>query len=246
MKNKPLLAMIPARIGSERLKYKNLALLDGKPLIAHTILAAKESKTFSEIILNSDDLVFKNIADRYDIGFYYRPKRLGSNETKVDDVVYDFLQNHPASLLAWVNPTSPLQTGEEIQAAMNFFIKEKLDSMVTVKKEQVHTIYQDRPINFSLEGLFSKTQDLDPVYPFVYSIVAWKTSTFLEAYQKKGHAFFCGKTGYFPVSKETGVIIKTQEDLKLAEAILQSKKTTQRSILYDSLIETINPNPACP
>ena len=48
-------AMIPARAGSERLKIKNLSLLDGKPLISYSILAAKDSGIFNKIIINSDN-----------------------------------------------------------------------------------------------------------------------------------------------------------------------------------------------
>ena len=54
--NNKFIAMIPARIGSTRLKYKNLALINGKPLIYYAINAAKNSKMFNKIVLNSDDI----------------------------------------------------------------------------------------------------------------------------------------------------------------------------------------------
>ena len=44
-------AMIPARMGSERLKQKNLALLDGKPLISYAINAANESQAFDQVVV---------------------------------------------------------------------------------------------------------------------------------------------------------------------------------------------------
>ena len=39
-----LLALIPARSGSKRLKNKNILKLGGKPLLAHAIVSAKKSK----------------------------------------------------------------------------------------------------------------------------------------------------------------------------------------------------------
>ena len=60
MKNN--VAMIPARIGSERLKEKNLALIDGKPLIYYAIRAAKDSGVFNKIIVNGDNELFGKIA----------------------------------------------------------------------------------------------------------------------------------------------------------------------------------------
>ena len=50
MKDK-IYAMIPARIGSQRLKFKNLALLNNKPIIYYAINAAKQSKCFDKIFI---------------------------------------------------------------------------------------------------------------------------------------------------------------------------------------------------
>ena len=56
---KKIIAMIPARIGSKRLKKKNLVLINNKPLINYAIDAAKKTKIFSKIVLNSDHKIFK-------------------------------------------------------------------------------------------------------------------------------------------------------------------------------------------
>ena len=43
--NKPeVIALIPARGGSKGIKNKNIKLLNGKPLIYYTIMAAKKIK----------------------------------------------------------------------------------------------------------------------------------------------------------------------------------------------------------
>ena len=104
-----VIAMIPARIGSSRLAMKNLALLDGKPLIYYAIQTAKQSGVFEEVVVNSDSRVFEKIAIRYGVDFYFRPEQLGSSEAKSDSVVYDFMQHYPADVLVWVNSIAPLQ-----------------------------------------------------------------------------------------------------------------------------------------
>jgi hypothetical protein len=50
----------------------------------------------------------------------------------------------------------------------------------------------------------------------------WRTNTFRETFQRQGYALLCGKLGYFPVSKRSSVIIKTDEDLIMAENLLRS------------------------
>ena len=56
---KKIYAMIPARIGSSRLKIKNLAFLNGKPLIYYAIKAAKESGVFDKIIIMKTNWIFQ-------------------------------------------------------------------------------------------------------------------------------------------------------------------------------------------
>lgn len=231
-----VIAMVPARLGSERLKLKNLALLDGRPLISYAIEAAKQAGVFDRVVLNSDGDIFGAVARRHGVEFYQRPLQLGSSDTKSDEVVYDFILKHPCDIVAWVNPTSPLQTGAEVRSVVQHFIQEGLDSLITVKEEQVHCIYQGRPINFTEEGLFAKTQDLTPAQFFVYSVMMWRTQTFLETYRRQGYALFCGKIGYFPVSKQSSIIIKTDEDLLIAESVLKATaKGKGYEVQYDQL-----------
>ncbi len=239
MSRQRIIAMIPARIGSTRLKMKNLALLNGKPLIAYSILAAKQAGVFDRIVINSDSHIFKSIADRYGVEFYERPEHLGSSKTKSDDVVLDFMQNNTSEVVVWVNSISPLQTGGEIRRVVEFFQKEKLDSLITVKEEQVHCVYQGKPVNFEESGKFAQTQDLEPVQPFVYSVMMWRAKSFIESMKLKGHALLSGKVGYYPVNKWSSIIIKTEHDLKLASYALRALETDESEVEYDDLTEGI-------
>lgn len=231
------IAMIPARMGSTRLAMKNLALICDKPMIYYAIKAAKEAHIFDRIIINSENAVFDKIARRYNVEFYQRPPRWATSTAKSDSVVYDFIENNPCDIVAWVNPISPLQTGEEVRRAVEYFKKEKLDSLITVKDEQVHCVFKGKPVNFNIEEVFAQTQDLAPVQPFVYSVMIWQTGVFKKEFEKKGFAFFCGKTGYFPVSKLSAVIIKRQEDLVLADYLLRAaSKNKGYKVHYDKLV----------
>lgn len=231
-----VIGMVPARLGSTRLARKNLALLNGKPLIYYAIEAAKQSGVFDSIILNSENTAFSEIASRYGVGFYRRPQPLGGSLVKSDPVVHDFMANNPGDITAWVNPTSPLQTGEELKNVVSFFCRENLDSLITVREERVHCLYNGRPLNFSEKEVFAQTQDLVPVQRFVYSAMLWRNRIFQEAFERQGFAFLCGKTGYYPVSKESSLIVKTEEDLRLVEYIMAGREIRQGcGISYDSV-----------
>ena len=56
------LAVIPARSGSKGLKNKNIRLLDGKPLMAYTIEAARETGIFERVMVSTDSPEYAEIA----------------------------------------------------------------------------------------------------------------------------------------------------------------------------------------
>jgi len=235
-----IVAMIPVRMGSTRLKMKNLALLNGKPLVYYAINAAKDSKVFSRIVVNSEEMCLKRLADKYKVDFYNRPEKLSSSSAKSDCVVYDFVKNNACDIIVWVNTISPLQTGEEIKGAVIYFIKNNLDSLITVKDEQVHALYKNQPINFTIDKMFAQTQDLLPVKTFVYSLMMWKSKIFIDNFEKNGHAFFSGKIGFYPVNKLTSIIIKKDEDMMIVDAIMRMKaRNVNYRVSYDKIISKI-------
>ena len=90
-----LIAMIPARMGSQRLKQKNLRKINGVTLIAHAIRKAKAAGVFDEIWVNSEHPTFGDIASQEGVFFHRRPDVLASNTATSEDFVYEFLTNHP-------------------------------------------------------------------------------------------------------------------------------------------------------
>lgn len=217
-------AMIPARIGSQRLKYKNLALINNKPMIYYTVTAAKKAKCFDKIFINSDHKIFSQISKRYKVNFYKRSKSLGKSNIKSDNIVYDFMKNNPeADILVWVNPIAPFQTSNEIKKVVNFFSKRKIDSLITVENKQIHCNYENKPLNYFKNSKFSKTQDLKVIQTFVYSLMMWKRKSFVKKYKKNKNAILCGKTYFYPIKNLSTIIIKNFEDLKLANFVMKSK-----------------------
>ena len=73
------IAMIPARMGSQRLKHKNLRLLGGIPLITRAIRKCKQANIFDEIWVNSEHSDFGNIASEEHVFFHKRPEELGND-----------------------------------------------------------------------------------------------------------------------------------------------------------------------
>jgi len=75
-----IVALIPARAGSTRIKNKNINRLAGHPLLAYTIEAAKQSGVFSAVIVSTDSPVYANIARYYGAEVpFLRPSELAGS-----------------------------------------------------------------------------------------------------------------------------------------------------------------------
>ena len=60
----------------------------------------------------------------------------------------------------------------------------------------------------------------------------------MDTFEKQGYALFCGKIGYYPVSKEIAIIIKTKEDIMLADYVMRTKSSAgEYEVKYDDIIK---------
>jgi CMP-N-acetylneuraminic acid synthetase len=211
--------MIPARLGSQRLSKKNLKELGGVPLIKRTITKCKDSTVFDEIWVNSESEIFKQIAEAEDINFHQRPKALGNNEATSEQYISEFLQKHQCDWLIQVHSIAPLLSVNEICAFVEHTRNSSADLVLSYEPIQIECVLDDQPVNFSF---YEKTnsQDLKTVKRISWSISAWHRDAFLSAVEQKKCASYCGKIDYFPISQFASHVIKTQEDLDIAEALL--------------------------
>ena len=84
---KEILAIIPARGGSKSLPRKNVKLLCGKPLIAYTIEAAKESYFITRIVVSTEDKEIAKIAKSYGVQVIKRPEKLAGDKVLIQPVM---------------------------------------------------------------------------------------------------------------------------------------------------------------
>ena len=124
-----IVAMIPARLGSKRVKSKNLRLLAGKPLVRHVVDKCKETDIFDDIYINSEADIFKNIADEYGVRFYKRDESLAGDDATNDMFVLDFITNVKCYITVQVNPTSPLITVGDTKSFVSKMIEGDYDTL---------------------------------------------------------------------------------------------------------------------
>ena len=125
-KEKKIIAVIPARSGSKGLKDKNIKKLNGKPLIAYTIDAAKNANIFDKIIVSTDSEKYAEISREYGAQVpFLRSGKNSSDGANSWDVVKEVLMklDEKYDIIVLLQPTSPLRTSENILESLKLFFK---------------------------------------------------------------------------------------------------------------------------
>ncbi len=213
--------MIPVRANSKRIPKKNLRLLNGIPLVAYAIKAAKESHVFDEIWVNSENEIFKELADEYGVKFYKRPEEYATDQSTNDDFMYDFLRHVDCDKVVQLLCTSPFITPQEVRDFYFMFKDNPFDTLISVKDVRIECLYNDRALNFSRTKHTQPSQELIPVQAYACSIMAWDRNLFVRNYETSTGAYHggSGKTGYYTLSGLSTLDIDTEFDWQVAEGI---------------------------
>ena len=225
--------MIPARMGSKRVKLKNLREIDGIPLIEYIITAAKKSGIFDEIYINSESEVFKGIAEKHEIKFYKRSEALAQDDVTNDAFAFDFLENVKCETLIQLLPTSPFISAETIQEFVQTMYDNKYETLISVRKNQIECVYDGKPVNFDDKQITLPSQQLEPVYSYACGIMGWNSEAYKKNYNKYKAAYHGGdsKIGTFVLSGYEIVDIDEESDFKLAEVIAKANKDSMKFII---------------
>ncbi|MFV8368164.1 cytidylyltransferase domain-containing protein [Flavobacterium sp. LB2R40] len=166
MKN---IAIIPARGGSKRLPNKNILLLGGIPLIAHSILFAKKNKEYiDEVYVSTDNAAIKEIALYFGAKVIDRPGSIsGDLEPTVSALKHSLWIINDAEIenIIVLQVTNPLRPENILTEAFEILKKENYDSLFTVSRnnEKLGKIINKQFIPFNYE-MGQRSQDLEPLY----------------------------------------------------------------------------------
>lgn len=127
------LGIIPARAGSKGVPGKNVRLLGGHPLIAWTIAAARLSGVLDRIVVSTDGPEIAEVSHRYGAEVMERPAELATDDAPAKGAIRHAVDSlasagHYASIIVYLQPTSPLHTSDDIIATINLVQERGFDS----------------------------------------------------------------------------------------------------------------------
>lgn len=131
-----IIAIIPARGNSKRIKNKNIKKFNNKTLLENTITIALKSKYIKNTFVTSDSKKILNIAKKYPIISIKRPKNLSGNKAISDHAILHVLKNINFNIdyVVMLQPTSPLIKTKDVDEAIKQIIEDKADSLLSCFK----------------------------------------------------------------------------------------------------------------
>ena len=215
--------MIPARAGSKRVPAKNIRLLSGKPLICYVLETCQQLGL--DVYVNTDCPHVMEIAENHEgVEVYKRPEELAGDKSTNDEFMEDFMNKHSQyDYVLQVLPTSPFVTVEEIQAFKERLVSGEVDTLVSVKEEQIGCVYDGQPLNFERSKKNPPSQEMIPVQVYATSLMGWDRNSFLKNMDELGCAYHGGnlRTEYFVLDGFSTIDIDNENDFLLAEAVAQ-------------------------
>ncbi len=223
-KNKKIVALIPARKGSKGIPNKNITLLNGIPLIEHTIMQAKDVGIIDRIIISTDSELILEIVEKYNIEIKgLRPSELATDTSTLYDVIkyeignYNLVENE-YDIIVLLQPTCPLRQSYMIEDALINFIDNNQESAVSVSEVEEHPIFmrtlneENNLVKILNTDSTVRRQDL-PNYYRVNGMI------YINRVSDVAHKYISFNDNKFPIiiSKEYAVDIDTIEDLKIAQ-----------------------------
>ena len=226
------IAIIPARSGSKGLPDKNIKMINEKPLMAWSIIAAKESGLFDEIMVSTDSEKYKNIAIEYGASVpFLRNESTASDTANTWDAVREVLVNYQKNYgrqfesVCLLQPTSPLRDSEDIIKAFKIFQEKDADAVVSVC-ELDHSIktVNTLPTDGCMDGFFdsrvdARRQKAEKYYRLNGAIYIQKVSILFH-----GENIYGPKSFAFIMGKEHSIDIDDISDFRIADCMMRCAK----------------------
>ena len=219
-----LVALLPMKANSNRVKGKNFRDLAGKPLFRWILDTLLSIEMIDQVIINTDaeELLLENglpINDR--IRIRKRKEEICGDNVSMNLVLHDDVENVDSELYLMTHTTNPFLGKESIIASIQEFYRAKsernVDSLFSVNKLQTRFYSENcQPINHDPNHLIP-TQDLEPWFEENSNLYLFTKDSFMKTRARIGL-----NPIMFETKKVESVDIDTPEDWELASMIASS------------------------
>lgn len=216
------IAIITARGGSKRIPRKNIRSFCGKPIIAYSIIAAKKSRLFDEVMVSTDDEEIAQIARVYGASVpFMRSAENSDDYATTRDVIKEVIRKYKElgrefEYVACIYPTAPFVTSQVLQDAVKVLDESGATCLEPVVAysfpiQRSYAIENNRIKKNCPELYLKRSQDLETMYHDAGQFYIGKTEFVIE------NGFTSSDTIPFVLDETDVQDIDTITDWRLAE-----------------------------
>lgn len=226
-----ILAIIPARGGSKGILKKNIKPLAGKPLVVHSIIAAKNAKSVSRVIVSTDDREIEAVSLANGAEVIRRPAEISTDVSSSETALMHALntleqrEGYRPELIVFLQPTSPFRFAEDIDGTVSALLQSKADSAFSSCTEHFTGRWRKSkdgtltPHNFTLSDR-PRRQD----YPVEY-LENGSVYVFHPWVLKKEGCRLGGKIATFTMPPLRSMQVDSSDDFENLEFLMSNQKT---------------------
>lgn len=218
MTESKVVALLPMKANSDRVKEKNFRDFNGRPLfcwVLDTLLGLDE---IDQVVINTDArrvLSEKGLEESGRVSIRDRRPGVCGDHVSMNDVLADDVENVPADIYIMTHTTNPLLSGATIRRALNMFLRarehEEADSLFTVNKVQTRFYREDgSAVNHDPDKLV-RTQDLEPWFEENSNLYMFTPESFARTGARIGE-----RPIMFEMPRFESIDIDDQEDWEFA------------------------------
>lgn len=228
-----VLCTICARGGSKGVKNKNIRLLNGKPLIAHSIEQALKSNLFDHVVVSTDSDQIAEVARKFGGEvFFKRDEVLSSDNAGKLDVIKDALiksEDYYGKQYKYhvdIDATSPLRDVSDITESFHQFINDHNDNLITGMPSRRSPYFNLVEVDASgkvalskqLDSQVVRRQDAPQSFDMNASIYIWTRDALLN-----NRTLFTDKTGLYVMPEERSIDIDAELDFEFVEFLMRKQ-----------------------
>lgn len=221
------IAIIPARGGSKRIPNKNIVHFQGKPMIAWTIKAARDSCLFDRILVSTDDENIADISRCYGAEVPFLRTEYNDDHSPVSMATSAALQQagnywgEDYDFVVQLMANCPLRSSGDIKSAIEIFKKKDRDFQISCFKYgwmnpwwAVKLGTEGYPEQIFPEAAFMRSQDLPELYCPTGAVWVARAKKLIEY-----NNFYGPNYTFEPLSWVSAVDIDDYDDLNFAKAV---------------------------
>jgi N-acylneuraminate cytidylyltransferase len=216
---KEIIALIPVKGTSERIKNKNLRSFHNTSLYELKLAQLKEVSGFARVIVSSESKQILETAKKYGFDVHARDPEYSTSTIPMSEVYSYIASEIQGEHIAWVNVTNPLAESEVYERAIKEYnsMGSQYDCLISVSEVQEYIFHQGQPVNFK-PNPWPKSQDLTGVCAMSFVINILKRTDMV----KWGSCV--GKNPYFfYLDRVTSTDVDFQENFDFCEMIYKQR-----------------------